>query len=229
MRIILVHKERVLFMKSELARRLSALRMRSGLSQKEVADRVNISAQSCSHYETGWRTPDIHALYRLSQAYNVTPEYLLGYSDQQSKSRPSYDLSAFSLNQLDKLNTQIEYISSMDVSPLPQESSLNSVSFPDLSLGKRLRAFRKYAELSQADVAQALGITIQAYSHYETERRTPSPEIFYQLAQVYHVSMNHLFTGEPDLLSIINDKISRLSPAKKEEFNHFIQHLKNRV
>ena len=54
-------------MESKLAEKLSALRVRAGLSQRDVAKRIGISTQSCSHYETGRRTPDIFILYRFSQ------------------------------------------------------------------------------------------------------------------------------------------------------------------
>ena len=64
-------------MESKLAEKLSALRVRAGLSQRDVAKRIGISTQSCSHYETGRRTPDIFILYRFSQLYQVTMECLL--------------------------------------------------------------------------------------------------------------------------------------------------------
>ena len=46
-------------MSSDFASRLSTLRHEHGLSQKEVAARLGISPQSCSHYENGRRVPDI--------------------------------------------------------------------------------------------------------------------------------------------------------------------------
>ena len=66
------------------------------------------------------------------------------------------------------------------------------------TLGDRLRTYRERAGLTQSDVADMLNITAQAYSHYETGRRAPSPDNFYRIAQIYHTSMEYLLTGEQD-------------------------------
>ncbi|MBQ7915259.1 MAG: helix-turn-helix domain-containing protein [Firmicutes bacterium] len=214
-------------MKTELARRLTELRLRSGLSQKEVAERVNISTQSCSHYETGWRTPVIHTLYRFAQVYQVTPEYLLGYTDESSE-QPQLPGALYSLSmpKLAKLNDFLNFVSFSSESNTTQPINLNTASFPEESFGRRLRLFRRQARLSQADMARSLDITVQAYSHYETERRTPSPETFYRIAQIFQISMNHLFTGEPDVIANISEKINHLTGNDLLQVNNYIMYLK---
>lgn len=63
-----------------VAERLAALRQRAGLSQGEVAERLNVSRQAVSRWETGLTIPSIDNLARLSRLYGITLDELLGHS-----------------------------------------------------------------------------------------------------------------------------------------------------
>lgn len=58
--------------------RLKELRSRCGLTQQELAQMLNISTAAVSHYERGFRQPDIAALEALHDIFNVSYDYLLG-------------------------------------------------------------------------------------------------------------------------------------------------------
>lgn len=60
-------------------------------------------------------------------------------------------------------------------------------------LGNCLRELRIAADYTQDDVAAALGVVRQTYSHYETGNREPNCEILFKLASLYHISPNDLF------------------------------------
>lgn len=60
-----------------------------------------------------------------------------------------------------------------------------------------LKFFRKKKNLSQAAVAEALGLTPTAYGHYETGRRTISPENLAKLADLYEVTIDELMGRSP--------------------------------
>ena len=62
----------------ELAKKLRDLRLKSKLSQKEVAKRLGISASIVSAYETGERTPSVEILLALASLYKCSSDYLLG-------------------------------------------------------------------------------------------------------------------------------------------------------
>ncbi len=49
--------------------KLKELRRNIGLSQKEVADHLGISASIVAGYETGYRTPSTEVLVKLSSLY----------------------------------------------------------------------------------------------------------------------------------------------------------------
>lgn len=55
-----------------------------------------------------------------------------------------------------------------------------------------LKLFRKRKNVSQAEIAKFLGLTPTAYGHYETGRRTISPENLSKLADYYNVSVDEL-------------------------------------
>lgn len=70
----------------EFANRLKTLRQNAGLSQEELAAKLNISRQAVSKWERGEASPDIDNLVVLSRLYNVSVDELLtGESVQDIK------------------------------------------------------------------------------------------------------------------------------------------------
>lgn len=65
----------------EFSQRLRELRLQKGLSQKSVADALDISTRAYSHYENGDREPSIAVLQMLCRYYEVSADYLIGLSD----------------------------------------------------------------------------------------------------------------------------------------------------
>lgn len=60
--------------------RLKELRKQRKLSQKEVADYLEITQVQVSKYELGKNEPDLKTLLRLAEYFNVSIDYLLGAS-----------------------------------------------------------------------------------------------------------------------------------------------------
>lgn len=61
-----------------LAEKLRDLRLKNNLTQKNVADRLGISASVVSSYENAERSPSLEALLALSSLYRCSTDYLLG-------------------------------------------------------------------------------------------------------------------------------------------------------
>jgi len=59
---------------------LKKLRVDNELSQKTLADKIGITQQSISAYENGTSDPSIDWLIKFAQFFNVTIDYLVGYS-----------------------------------------------------------------------------------------------------------------------------------------------------
>ena len=60
-----------------LPERLMKLRKAAGLSQEEVADKLELTRQTVSKWETGQSSPDLDKVLPLCELYNITPDELL--------------------------------------------------------------------------------------------------------------------------------------------------------
>lgn len=60
-----------------LGERIAALRRRAGLSQAELAERLQISASAMGMYEQGRREPSVDTLVALARELDVSTDFLL--------------------------------------------------------------------------------------------------------------------------------------------------------
>lgn len=67
-----------MFNMENIGRQISELRKSQGMTQMELADRMNISFQAVSNWERGNSMPDISKLPELAQLFGVTIDKLLG-------------------------------------------------------------------------------------------------------------------------------------------------------
>ena len=56
------------------------------LRQTDVAKATGIDQKTLSNYETGKTNPDSYAIIKLAEFFNVSTDYLLGYSQSNIKS-----------------------------------------------------------------------------------------------------------------------------------------------
>lgn len=61
--------------------RLAQLRHEHNMSQEEMAVYLDISQQTVSKYENGKIEPDMSVLKKLANLFDVSIDYLMGYSD----------------------------------------------------------------------------------------------------------------------------------------------------
>ncbi len=73
--------------------RLKELRMKTGISQSKLAERVGVTTQTVSLWERGLRYPNDTALSKLSDYFNVHIEYLTGESDDDSPRQDVNDMT----------------------------------------------------------------------------------------------------------------------------------------
>lgn len=64
-----------------LFRRIAMLRKRSGMSQLQLAEALNISASTIGMYEQGRRTPGLDVLIAMSRVFHVSLDYLITGED----------------------------------------------------------------------------------------------------------------------------------------------------
>jgi transcriptional regulator with XRE-family HTH domain len=67
---------------SDFGKRFKELRISSGLTQDEIAKKLNTSRSRIGMYETGKREPDHETLEMIADFFNVDLDYLLGRSSK---------------------------------------------------------------------------------------------------------------------------------------------------
>ena len=64
-----------------LKKRLKELRLKTGLTLRELGSYIGMAESTVSLYESGKREPDLLTVQKLADCLNVTIDYLLGKSD----------------------------------------------------------------------------------------------------------------------------------------------------
>lgn len=67
--------------------RLSELRKQNNLTQKDLAEKFDLTPKAISFYELGQREPDIDTVIKLAEFFHVTTDYLLGKSSHPQLTR----------------------------------------------------------------------------------------------------------------------------------------------
>ena len=61
----------------EIGKKLKDARMKSGFTQENVAEKINVSRQTISNWENGKNYPDVNSLVMLSQLFNTSLDILV--------------------------------------------------------------------------------------------------------------------------------------------------------
>ena len=67
-----------------LSKRIYELRKSNGMSQEALAEKINVSRQSISKWESGETIPEIGHIIELSKVFGVSTDYLLLYGEAES-------------------------------------------------------------------------------------------------------------------------------------------------
>ena len=85
----------------ELSEKLYTLRKESGLSQEQLAERLCVSRQAISKWETGQSVPERGTLLAISNYFNVSLDYLLK-DDEVKRKLPTNEQEDSSLRTGDR-------------------------------------------------------------------------------------------------------------------------------
>ncbi|MBE6617856.1 MAG: helix-turn-helix transcriptional regulator [Ruminococcaceae bacterium] len=70
-------------MKEDLAAIIKRMRKGRGITQRELAEKLGITAQAVSKWERGDACPDIFLLPALAAVFGVTTDEILGYNREE--------------------------------------------------------------------------------------------------------------------------------------------------
>lgn len=67
---------------TKIAENIRFYRKQLGLTQQELAEKLNGNRSLVSNYESGYSTPDIYALCRLAQIFDVSLDELVDWREE---------------------------------------------------------------------------------------------------------------------------------------------------
>lgn len=76
-------------------------------------------------------------------------------------------------------------------------AGIEEISIVEIEIGKKIRAARKEADLTQEQAAELLGVSRQTISNWENEKSYPDIISVIRMSDQYHVSLDYLLKGEP--------------------------------
>ena len=91
-----------------LADKIMRLRKKNGWSQEELAEKMKVSRQAVSKWESAQTTPDLEKILQLSNLFGVTTDYLLKDELEAEEFTDSADASPFRRITLTEANEYLE-------------------------------------------------------------------------------------------------------------------------
>jgi transcriptional regulator with XRE-family HTH domain len=95
-------------MKFRFGHRIRDLRKENKLTQKELADKVEVSAQVVSNWERNYTDPDSEDIKGLSKVFGVSTDYLLGNTEDRGisliKKIPEFKAAIIDPSLIEKFN-----------------------------------------------------------------------------------------------------------------------------
>lgn len=98
--------------------RLRQLRESKGLTQQQLADKLDVSKSTIANYECGFREPKDNAVWiKISKYFNVSIDYLMDIDDSQNITSSQLTLKTLNYNGSSnpKKNELIEIISNNNI------------------------------------------------------------------------------------------------------------------
>lgn len=207
-----------------LGEKIAEQRKKLGLSQEELAEKLNISQKSISKYELGDRKPMYKVLVRMAEYFGVTTDYLLRSTDTQDfgicdsgntikELRTEAGMTQEELGML--LNVQNAAVSKYESGKVPltgdtllKLSKIFNVSTDYLlgaeegntMIGGKIAELRKACDMSQKELANKLSISPSTVGMYEQGRREPDLETVKKIASLFGVTTDYLLGAEGDTM-----------------------------
>lgn len=217
-----------------LGERIAEQRKKLGLSQEELAEKLNISQKSISKYELGDRKPQYKVLVRMAEYFGVTVDYLLRSTDTQDfgicdcgntikELRTEAGMTQEELGML--LNVQNAAVSKYESGkvPLTGETLLKLSKIFNVStdyllgakggntmLGKRINELRKSSGMTQEELGKKLGVIKQTVSSWENDLSEPNHAATIAIAKLFGVTTDYLLGAEGDAMGT-EEKINEIA------------------
>lgn len=125
---------------TKISARIRQLRLSAGMTQRDLAQRINVGNTTLSQYESGARVPSDEVKIKIASVFGVSVDYLLGASSERNSAenvpcspavaqRPveaaiAGELSSLSDRQLDRLFGYIQALKELPEGAASQNTSI---------------------------------------------------------------------------------------------------------
>lgn len=125
---------------TKIGARIRQLRLSAGMTQRDLAQRINVGNTTLSQYESGARVPSDEVKIKIASVFGVSVDYLLGASSERNSAekvpcstavaqRPveaaiAGELSSLSDRQLDRLLGYIQALKELPEGAASQNTSI---------------------------------------------------------------------------------------------------------
>ena len=89
---------------------LKEARLKSGLSQKDVAENIGVAKSTYSLYESGNREPNVNTIKKISDCLNVSADTLLGLDEKPLTMAAHFDGEEYTESELDEIRQFAEFV-----------------------------------------------------------------------------------------------------------------------
>ena len=89
---------------------LKEARLRSGLSQKEVAENIGVAKSTYSLYESGNREPNVNTIKKIADCLNVSADTLLGLNEEPTTLAAHFDGEEYTEDELNEIRQFAEFV-----------------------------------------------------------------------------------------------------------------------
>ena len=180
---------------SSIAGRLVLARLEARLTRSRLASLAEVQNGELRAWENGESIPSYEQLEKLARFFSVSPGWLSSGDVIPDNSDIGQNVRAGMVGKhlptraarLQRWLTRRQSIRSC-----PEWERIRALA----SLAERLRALRRVAELTQADVIWALGLSTGTLTRFEAFNEVPSVEQLTQLAEFFGVTNEFLLCGD---------------------------------
>lgn len=89
---------------------LKEARLKSGLSQKDVAENIGVAKSTYSLYESGSREPNVNTIKKIADCLRVSADTLLGLTEESTTIAAHFDGNEYTEDELNEIRQFAEFV-----------------------------------------------------------------------------------------------------------------------
>lgn len=93
-------------------KRIKELREKFNISQKKLAEELNVSQVAVNHWENGKRDISMIMIEKIADYFNVSPSYLMGWDDEPTTLAAHFDGDEYTEEELEEIKKFAEFVKS---------------------------------------------------------------------------------------------------------------------